>query len=150
METGCGVWSGSSWLRIGTGGGLLWIRRWTCGFWCHEVSFSLFICGLFKDAISCPDHKPIARMTGWSVKAVPLLPCSDQGGEEYNSYSFTTSALGGGEWWASRTGRTLPPGNVPGTHCTGAWVGPRAGLDTESRGKILSPLPGIEPRSSSL
>jgi hypothetical protein len=33
------------------------------------------------------------------------------------------------------------------THCTGGWVGPRAGLDTEARGKILSPLPGIEPRS---
>jgi hypothetical protein len=26
-------------------------------------------------------------------------------------------------------------------------VGPRAGLDTDARGKILSPLPGIEPRS---
>jgi hypothetical protein len=26
-------------------------------------------------------------------------------------------------------------------------VGPRAGLDTEARGKILSPLPGIEPPS---
>jgi hypothetical protein len=26
-------------------------------------------------------------------------------------------------------------------------VGPRAGLDTEVRGKILSPLPGIESRS---
>jgi hypothetical protein len=30
-----------------------------------------------------------------------------------------------------------------GTHCTGGWVGP---MDTEARGKILSPLPGIEPR----
>jgi hypothetical protein len=28
-------------------------------------------------------------------------------------------------------------------------VGPRAGLDTEVRGKILLPLPGIEPRSPS-
>jgi hypothetical protein len=35
----------------------------------------------------------------------------------------------------------------PGTHCTGGWVGPRAVLDTEVRGKILSPLPGIERRS---
>jgi hypothetical protein len=26
-------------------------------------------------------------------------------------------------------------------------VGPRAGLDTEARGKIISPLPGIESRS---
>jgi hypothetical protein len=31
----------------------------------------------------------------------------------------------------------------PRTHCTGGWVGPKAGLDTEARGKILSPLPGI-------
>jgi hypothetical protein len=23
----------------------------------------------------------------------------------------------------------LPPGKRPGTHCTGGWVGPRAGLD---------------------
>jgi hypothetical protein len=40
-----------------------------------------------------------------------------------------------------------PRGKDPGTHCTGGWVGPGAGLDTEARGKILSPLPGIEPRS---
>jgi hypothetical protein len=30
------------------------------------------------------------------------------GGEEYSSYSFLTSALDGGEWSASRPGRTLP------------------------------------------
>jgi hypothetical protein len=34
-----------------------------------------------------------------------------------------------------------------GTHCAGGWVGPRAGVDTEARGKIILPLPGIEPRS---
>jgi hypothetical protein len=28
-----------------------------------------------------------------------------------------------------------PRGKDPGTHCTGGWVGPRAGLDTEVRGK---------------
>jgi hypothetical protein len=32
-----------------------------------------------------------------------------------------------------------PQGRTPGTHCTGGWVGPRAGLDTEARGKILCP-----------
>jgi hypothetical protein len=37
-----------------------------------------------------------------------------------------------------------PPERTPGTHCTGGWVGLRAGLDTEARGKILLPLPGIE------
>jgi hypothetical protein len=43
--------------------------------------------------------------------------------------------------------RFTPGERTPGTHCTGGWVGPRAGLNTETRGKILSPLPGIEPRS---
>jgi hypothetical protein len=35
---------------------------------------------------------------------------------------------------------------VTDTHCTGGWVGPRAGMDTEAAGKILLPLPGIEPQ----
>jgi hypothetical protein len=52
-------------------------------------------------------------------------------------------------WVVSVTPRPRfnPGESTPGTHCTGCWVGPRAGLDTEARGKILSPLPGIEPRS---
>jgi hypothetical protein len=37
---------------------------------------------------------------------------------------------------------------TPSTHCTGGWVGLRAGLDTEAREETLLPLPGIEPRSS--
>jgi hypothetical protein len=40
-----------------------------------------------------------------------------------------------------------PRGKAPGTHCAGGWVRPRAGLDTEARGKILLPLTDIEPRS---
>jgi hypothetical protein len=42
--------------------------------------------------------------------------------------------------------RFTPGERTPGTHCTGGWVGPRAGLDTEARGKNPLPLPGIEPR----
>jgi hypothetical protein len=30
----------------------------------------------------------------------------------------------------------------PGTHWTGGWVDPRAGLDTQARGKILCPCRG--------
>jgi hypothetical protein len=66
----------------------------------------------------------------------------------YSSYSFTTMALDGSEWSASRPGRTLSPGKgtpVP-TEQEGGCVNPRAGLGTEARGKILLPLPGIEPR----
>jgi hypothetical protein len=41
---------------------------------------------------------------------------------------------------------TLFPGErTPGTHCTGGWVGPRAGLDTEARGRILYPCCGSNP-----
>jgi hypothetical protein len=43
--------------------------------------------------------------------------------------------------------RFSPGERTPDTRWTEGWVGPRAGLDTEARGKILSPLPGIEPRS---
>jgi hypothetical protein len=74
---------------------------------------------------------------------VPLHAMKALGGKEvYNSYSFSTSTLGWGEWSVSR-----PRDRMPGTCCTGGWVGPRASLDTEARGKILSPLPGFEPRS---
>jgi hypothetical protein len=64
----------------------------------------------------------------------------------YSSYSFTTSALDGGELSASRPGRAFTPGErTSGTHCTGGWVGPRAGLNTEARGKILCPRRGSNP-----
>jgi hypothetical protein len=85
---------------------------------------------------------------GKKDKAVRYTPWKRLGEMKYSSYSFSTSALDGGEWSALCPGRAFTPGErTPGTHCTGDWVGPRAGLDTEDRGKILSPLPGIEPRS---
>jgi hypothetical protein len=34
-----GVWSGFTWLRTGTVGGLLWMRWWTFRFWYRGVSF---------------------------------------------------------------------------------------------------------------
>jgi hypothetical protein len=33
-----GVWIGFEWLRIGTSGGLLWVRWWTFGFLCQGVT----------------------------------------------------------------------------------------------------------------
>jgi hypothetical protein len=68
------------------------------------------------------------------------------GERSYSSYSFSTSALDGGEWSASRPGRAFTPGErTPGAHCTGGWVGPRAGLDSEARGKILCLYRGSNP-----
>jgi hypothetical protein len=43
-----------------------------------------------------------------------------------------------------------PGERAAGIHYTGGWVDPRAGMDTEAAGKIISPLPGIEPRSPGL
>jgi hypothetical protein len=54
--------------------------------------------------------------------------------------------LDGGEWSVSRPGSAFTPRErTPGTHWTGGWVGPRAGLDTEARGKILCPRRGFNP-----
>jgi hypothetical protein len=67
------------------------------------------------------------------------------GGEE--SLASTHSALDGVSGQRHAPAELYPRERTPGTHCTGGWVSPKAGLDTEARGKILSPLPGIEPRS---
>jgi hypothetical protein len=89
---------------------------------------------------------------GWDGRSikVKVKQSTRHGGawreRRYSSYSFTTSALDRGEWSASRPGRALPPGKgPPGTQCRGGWVGPRAGLDTEARGKILCPCRGSNP-----
>jgi hypothetical protein len=64
---------------------------------------------------------------------------------EFSFYSLT-SELDGREWSASCPAHALLPGKEPpGTHWIGGLVGPRAGLDTQARGKTLCML-GIEPR----
>jgi len=60
-----------------------------------------------------------------------------------------TSALDGGEWSASRLGRLTPREKDPGTYWIGGWVGPRAGLDTVVKRKILSPRRESNTQSSS-
>jgi hypothetical protein len=58
---------------------------------------------------------------------------------------FLTSALGGGEWSASRPGRFITGERAPCTHCIGGWAGPRAGLDDVEKRKFLT-LQGLELR----
>jgi hypothetical protein len=81
-------------------------------------------------------------MSHTAQKLSSNTPVEAQGESMYSSYSFTTSALD----WVSVTPRPrfTPRERTSGTNCTGSWVGPRAGLDTEATGIIL--LPGIEPR----
>jgi hypothetical protein len=58
------------------------------------------------------------------------------------THSFMSSALDGDEFSASRPGRAFPRGKDPRYP---GWVDPRAGLDTEARGKILFPCRGSNP-----
>jgi hypothetical protein len=57
--------------------------------------------------------------------------------------TFITTALEGGEGSGSCPA-ALYPRERPGTHCTGGWVGARAGLD--GCGKSCPP-PGFDPRT---
>jgi hypothetical protein len=86
-----------------------------------------------------------------NIKAVPLHATKALGAR--GGIAPTHFRLGTRWGWVvsvTPRPRFLPPGKgPPGTHWTGGWVGPRAGLDTEARGEILSPFPGMEPRSSS-
>jgi hypothetical protein len=64
--------------------------------------------------------------------------------------SFLTLALEGGVWSASCPGR-LYPRERPGTHCTGGWVGPGAGLDKCEKSRLTGiRSPDLPARSESL
>jgi hypothetical protein len=67
---------------------------------------------------------------------------------KYSSYSFLTSALDGGDWSASGPGRALAPGKGPPVPIVqeNRWA-PEPVWTQRLEVKILSPLPGIEPRS---
>jgi hypothetical protein len=71
-----------------------------------------------------PDKVPCAGLSRAWYRSTQLPQCIKvkeshntsmkvQGERRYSSYSFTTSALAGGEWSASRPGRALPPGKGP-------------------------------------
>jgi hypothetical protein len=87
------------------------------------------------------------------MKAVPLHAMVALGGRGV----YLLLILDLGTRWGVSGQRHAPaalcPGErTPSTHCTGGWVGLRAGLETEIRGKILCPAGDRTPiaRSSSL
>jgi hypothetical protein len=67
------------------------------------------------------------------------------GGVDVETHVFLTSAIGGGEWSASRPGRFTPGERDPGTHRIGGWVEPRVGMDDVEKRKFLT-LPRLELR----
>jgi hypothetical protein len=65
----------------------------------------------------------------------------------YSSTRSLASALDGGEWSASRSGRFIPRERAPGTHWIRGWAGPRAVLDAVVKRKIPSPCRKSNPRT---
>jgi len=81
-------------------------------------------------------------------KVIPLeARCGPKCGYSYSSTLSRTSVLEGGEWSASRPGR-LYPRERPGTHFTGGWMGPRAGLDGRKICSHRESIPDRPARSS--
>jgi hypothetical protein len=118
------------------------VRTWNLTYVRGSLSLLLrHVCISFSSARQ--RHWTFLYVDG-AYKAVPLHAMEALGGERrYSSYSFLASALDGGERSASRPGRAFTPRErTPGTHCTGGWVGLRAGLDTKVTGKILCPCRG--------
>jgi hypothetical protein len=64
------------------------------------------------------------------------------GGVEVQLHTLTT-ALEGCEQLASRPGHLPPREKKTGSHWTGDWVGPRAGVDVVAKRKILPCLESI-------
>jgi len=58
----------------------------------------------------------------------------------YSSIHSFTSALDGGEWSASRSGRFTLRERAPGTHRIWGWVGPSAVLEAVVKRKIPATL----------
>jgi hypothetical protein len=80
-------------------------------------------------------------------KAVQLHTMQALRGEEYSSYLILlTSTLVGASGQRHALAALYSRERTPSTHWIGVWAGPRAVLDTETRGETLLPLPRIVPR----
>jgi hypothetical protein len=82
------------------------------------------------------------------LKLCHYTPWRRLGERRCSSHSFSTSALDGGEWSASRPGRALVPEKGPPVPIVqeAEWA-PESVWTQGLQEKILSPLPEIEPRS---
>jgi hypothetical protein len=91
---------------------------------------------MFSKAKAIPLHATKALGGGGGEQAVQLPLILDLGTRR------------GGEWSASRPGRALAPGKGPPVPIgqEAGWAPEPVWTHTHAGGKILSPLPGIEPR----
>jgi hypothetical protein len=98
----------------------------------HSNRHCMLTCGLLLASVVCSmssgihmfqlqdmstSTKQLFFPSQFDLRHKSKCPATHHGGawgeRRYSSYSFTTSALDGGEWSASRPGRALPPGKDP-------------------------------------
>jgi hypothetical protein len=117
-------------------GGAQWISKWSqlhgtlCMIPPHNSNQYRLIWGLWARLYR--DHESKVK-----VKLYRYRHAGIKGERRYSSHSFFTSALDGDGWSTSRHGRSLPRKSTPGTRWVGVWMGLRAGLDVEARGKLI-------------
>jgi hypothetical protein len=90
----------------------------------------------------CRHRRWCHRVSWLKLKLSHYTPQRRLGEGRCSSYSFWTSALDGVSGQRHAPAALCPGERTPGTHCTEGWVFPRAGLDTEARGKFLYPCRG--------
>jgi hypothetical protein len=81
------------------------------------------------------DNSLVLRIKG--VKLSRYHHAGAKGERSYSSYSVLTSELDGVSGQRHALAALYPRERCPGTHWIGSWVGLRAGLGTEARGKLL-------------
>jgi hypothetical protein len=109
----------------------------------------VFCCQCQLPMLHCTGKGKLCLCFNWASHHEVVL-----GEWRYSSTHSLTPALDGGKWSDSRSGRFIPREKVPGTHWTGVWVGPRAGLDAVVKRRIPIPRrdspPIIQPVSRDL
>jgi hypothetical protein len=109
-----------------------WQRRTQMYSLMSYLQWNLPTCvsGVYKLKLKQSHYTPWRRLWGEEVQLIFILDLGTRWG-----------------WVVSVTPlpRFTPGERTPGTHCTGGWVGPRTGLDTEGREQILCLCRGSNP-----
>jgi hypothetical protein len=107
---------------------VLWQLKWQ--WWVLSAVRCMCCCGTWS-----PSRAETCWVNTFSVSSSPTTHLC-RGSRVYSSCSLAP-APDGGSGQRQAPAALYPRERTPRTHCTGGWMGPRAGLDTEGRGKIL-------------
>jgi hypothetical protein len=116
------------------------VRTYTC----------IQLCGLLVVTMETVTTEDLCKRPGRGFGVTEQSsPATRHGGpwgeKRYSSYSLLTSVLVGVSGQCHAPAALCHEERTPGNHWTRGWEGPRAGLDTEARGKIVCSRRGSNP-----